>query len=193
MLLVAMLLVTSSQVTDVPVEVEDKQVYLQAPVERQEVPEEIRREIETGCGPEAFGRSSFNRVLDVSVREACNIHDWQYSMGGTKRERKEADELMRKNMHYIVSSKRDVWYPWRLVWVDTYYFAVRSFGWMFYGHCKSKSCEELQMNKHLRDGQKKTRNQLAKWAWENKRNAAGFHKNKKREENRKACRSKVNY
>lgn len=36
----------------------------------------------------------------------------------------------------------------------------------------------------------KTKNHLANWAWLNKGNAAGPHKNKKKEANRKACRGK---
>jgi hypothetical protein len=43
--------------------------------------------------------------------------------------------------------------------------------------------------KNKRDFQK-TRNHLANWAWQNKRNAAGSHGDARKEKSRKACRGR---
>lgn len=193
LLIVGMFALASVQVTDVPISIEDKKVYLQAPVERQEAPGKIRREIETGCGPDAMGRAGFNYILHVSVKEACNIHDWQYALGGSEKDRAEADALMRKNMLQIIRSKRDILLPVRMFLADAYYLTVRSAGWLFYGRCTKMSCKKLKVEIKQRV---KSRNLLAQWAWQNKCNAAGFHGpkgNKKREANKKACRNKVDY
>lgn len=57
-----------------------------------------------GCGP---GNWKFDIVPDqiwgVNIKFACNIHDWMYHIGGSKKQRKFADRMFLHNIKYLLS------------------------------------------------------------------------------------------
>lgn len=141
---ILLIIATASPIVSVNMETNNSPVTLEVPADRAEASPETLQHIETGCGPSFLTRAGLNVFMNVSLVEACNIHDWQYTWGHSEDERKQADDLMLRNMHRIVHSKRDIWHPFRLAWADSYYVAVRTFGWMFFGKCHTTDCKVVK-------------------------------------------------
>jgi hypothetical protein len=83
-----------------------------------------------GCGS---SEAKFDFVPDhiwgLPIGEACNIHDWCYHFGQIEDDRKDADDMLLRNLLKLVEQK-SCWllkYPRRLRCM-TYYSAVRDFG-----------------------------------------------------------------
>lgn len=84
-----------------------------------------------GCGQKGlFGKLVPNTIWFLSIKEACQIHDWEYSEGKTIEDKKIADINFIKNMGIIIDNAGG--FDWikrlRRERAATYYFAVKYFG-----------------------------------------------------------------
>ncbi len=83
-----------------------------------------------GCGTSGWkGRLVPGHLLWLSIKEACDIHDFMYHVGVTLADKEEADRVFLNNMLRIVEAE-SVWFLKRIrrhMAVD-YYGAVRDFG-----------------------------------------------------------------
>jgi hypothetical protein len=94
-------------------------------------PETERALVSNGCGAKG-GISSWlvpNTLWGLSVKRACNIHDWMYSEGLTIADKEEADRVFLNNMLRII----EVESCWLLKLprrsrAKKYYKAVKYFG-----------------------------------------------------------------
>jgi hypothetical protein len=106
-------------------------VPLVAPVEYWQMPEEERNLIAGGCGPGGFGDALVPDTLwGLSVRAACEIHDWMYHFGESIDDKRLADRLFLDNMVSIICTKTKNWIlrKLRLQRAWAYYQAVAKFG-----------------------------------------------------------------
>lgn len=63
-----------------------------------------------------------------TFREACELHDLCYDLGGIEKDRKRVDDKFFNNM-----MNKSPWYrPDRMVFAILYYINVRLFGWLFF-------------------------------------------------------------
>ena len=96
--------------------------------------EKVAKRVANGCGAAGAKWKSWiipNKILFVSVKEACRIHDFMYHIGRTKNDKKVADKVFLQNMYKIFEGQ-----PWysrpfngaRRKLADQYYNAVSYFG-----------------------------------------------------------------
>ncbi len=99
-----------------------------------------------GCGTSYNDILIPDSIIGVNICPCCRIHDLEYSKGGSKQDKYNADRLFRKNMTILIKKRRDKilkklkWWQWvsifsvrkvyktRLSIVNIYYTAVRKFG-----------------------------------------------------------------
>ena len=59
-----------------------------------------------GCGPGKFGDVLVpDTFYGLSMEPACRIHDFEYGLGGTEEDKKEADWNFLRNMVLIITQK----------------------------------------------------------------------------------------
>ncbi len=89
-----------------------------------------KEEICNGCGPKGLGGWIVpNTLYGLSIKEACNIHDYMYWVGKTERDREEADRAFLNNMVRIISDQSGVILrPFRRYRAMTYYGFVQDIG-----------------------------------------------------------------
>lgn len=99
-------------------------------------PEELAR-IAGGCGPGGLGDWLVpDRLLGLSIRPACHIHDFQYHFGHTyddpedENNKKRADRIFKNNMMRIImaGTRSGILFWIRRRLARRYYQAVRDFG-----------------------------------------------------------------
>ena len=81
-----------------------------------------------GCGPKGW-KNKFvpNTILFVSVLLACQIHDYMYFVGLTRKDKVDADNVFLKNMNIIFDNVR---FPFSMLnkqrrrHAELYFFAV---------------------------------------------------------------------
>ena len=84
-----------------------------------------------GCGTKGIvGHIIPDSLYGLSIKEACNIHDWMYRTGATVADKDEADRVFLNNMLRLVDDGSDNWFT---RWVRSraavkYYYAVRDCG-----------------------------------------------------------------
>lgn len=80
-----------------------------------------------GCGPASL-KFKLDKWLGVNLFESCLRHDYDYSQGGTHRDRRVADVrfLMNCFIQIILSESR--WMFVRVLGALVFYMAVRVFG-----------------------------------------------------------------
>lgn len=85
-----------------------------------------------GCGP---GGAIIDLVPDtiygLSIREACQIHDYDYHVGKTWADKKRADRRFLQNIGTLIrAKKKQFWWMYRLRMsrAKKYYNAVKYFG-----------------------------------------------------------------
>lgn len=90
---------------------------------------EVRAQVCNGCGP---GGWKFDIIPDnlygLDITEACNIHDWDYTVGETEADKKVADERLLCNLITICKSGSWVLRPFRIRAAKGYYESVSHFG-----------------------------------------------------------------
>lgn len=70
-----------------------------------EMAPEVRKRFVNGCGPDGW---KIDLVPDtiwlLSIREACNIHDYMYAVGTTYQDKQEADRVFKNNMLRLIDA-----------------------------------------------------------------------------------------
>jgi hypothetical protein len=100
-------------------------------------------ELVNGCGPGGWkGVAIPDTVYGLSIKQACDIHDFMYLYGETEAERKEADQWFSHNMHVIVvnhyeastlpSFLKNLMLFLRRRRIKKYYLFVRAFGGSYF-------------------------------------------------------------
>lgn len=88
-----------------------------------------------GCGPAGWkGKLIPDHILLVSIKPACDIHDYMYAVGRTEADREEADRVFLNNILRIIEEKSQNWFT-RMIrrrLALHYYAAVRDFGAIFF-------------------------------------------------------------
>ena len=90
-----------------------------------------RADICNGCGTKGIvGHIIPDSLYGLSIKEACNIHDYMYRTGSTIEDKWEADRVFLNNMLRLVDDGSDNWFT---RWVRSraavkYYYAVRDCG-----------------------------------------------------------------
>ena len=102
-----------------------------APPSYIEANEVERAAVCNGCGPGGWKLDLVPDTLwGLSVKEACNIHDWMYDRGVIEEDREQADRVLLNNMMRIIDEK--TWWRWlrrlRRHRARVYYRAVKHFG-----------------------------------------------------------------
>lgn len=106
-----------------------------APAEYWNLSPAARAEMTNGCGPAGWkGKYIPDHLLWVSIKAACDIHDYMYLVGKTEADREEADRVFLNNMMRIVEAKSANWFTrsLRRRLVLHYYAAVRDMGAIFF-------------------------------------------------------------
>ena len=87
-----------------------------------------------GCGSSGWKGSIVpDRILGVDISRACDIHDFDYWMGGTVDQRKRADLRFLVNMNRLIEERTSFWSrrffnPLRMWLAQLYYEDVRKHG-----------------------------------------------------------------
>lgn len=103
------------------------------------LPEE-RRAITNGCG----GKGGWFNPPDYLFTASCDHHDFNYWLGGTQEDRREADEQFYEAMRFD-ASLAPLWQRWWLygaAW--RYYVAVRWFGKKYFHEGRERTWEDLE-------------------------------------------------
>jgi hypothetical protein len=92
-------------------------------------------EIANGCGPQGWLQwKRLNNFFGLSVKEACNIHDWMYHFGTTSKDKKMADSLFYNNMHYLIEKNTQSRFLQFLRFCQAfiYYILTKYFGYFIF-------------------------------------------------------------
>ena len=76
-------------------------VILEVPIGYEDLTQIEKQFICNGCGAKG-GIPVPNSFLGLDISEACNIHDYEYFIGGTKRDKDLADERFLRNLRAII-------------------------------------------------------------------------------------------
>jgi len=107
------------------------ELKLYAPAGYWEVLPEVRALVTNGCGTSGWkGALVPDTIYFLSIKAACNIHDWMYTVGRTLADKKEADRVFLNNMLRIVEHAGgwQILKTARRTRAREYYQAVRLFG-----------------------------------------------------------------
>ena len=109
-------------------------VKLYAPADYWDILPTVRRKIVNGCGPSGWkGKYIPDNLLFLSIKEACDIHDWMYWARKTEADREEADRVFLNNMLRIVEAESN--FATRFIrrrLALHYYSVVRDFGALYF-------------------------------------------------------------
>ena len=129
-----------------------KEIGLYAPPEYWAASRPLIDDITGGCGPGGFGDMLVpDTAWLLSIRAACEIHDWMVHFGKTLADKEEADRVFRNNMVRIIKAKT----KWkflrklRLRRAQTYYYFVDKFGGPAFWKGKNKP-EYLGLQKEVK-------------------------------------------
>jgi len=80
-------------------------VELYAPESYIKASPHVRNQVINGCGPGGWKKKIIpDHLLGLSIKEACNIHDWMYFTGCCIADKEEADRVFRNNMLRIIEA-----------------------------------------------------------------------------------------
>lgn len=96
------------------------------------LPEVVARVV-NGCGPGGWKVDLIpDTVLGLSIEEACNIHDWDYTEGSTGYDKCIADDRFLLNCLFLIENAKGFWAiifrHHRKLRAYEYHLAVSSFG-----------------------------------------------------------------
>ena len=116
-----------------------KKVILYAP----ESYNAIERQKCNGCGSGWNVKLIPDSLLGCDITEACNIHDYMYTIGQTIQDKESADRTFLNNMTRIVIAYGGNWFMrnLRLAMAKRYYNAVKYYGGDAYWQGKNKDSE----------------------------------------------------
>jgi hypothetical protein len=104
---------------------------LYAPEAYREASPEVRDQIINGCGPGGWKLDLISDTIwGLDISEACNIHDWMYTMGRTAFDKRHADAVFYENLLLLINAEPSNWFMkgLRLRRAKNYYEAVACFG-----------------------------------------------------------------
>lgn len=102
---------------------------LYAPNSYWELSDSARAEIVNGCGTRGIiGLLVPDTILGLSIKAACNIHDYMYHVGLTIDDKKEADRVFLNNMLRLIDGGWRIFKIPRIHRARIYYDAVKYCG-----------------------------------------------------------------
>ncbi len=114
-------------------------------------PSEIKR-VCNGCGQAGWkGKFVPNTVWGLSVKPACQIHDWMWEFGETAEDKVIGDNTFLNNMVRIVLDEGGLLRFPRLLRVKFYYAMVRDNGGSAYWDGKNKPEEMVDIDEPFFD------------------------------------------
>lgn len=85
-----------------------------------------------GCGAKGSWFRPPKRMYGTLIVYACHVHDWMYQFGLSKKDKKNADKAMNKNINRLIDCDASAkWYkpvPLQKTRSYVYYLGVRLFG-----------------------------------------------------------------
>lgn len=104
---------------------------------------EVVEKVVNGCGPGGWKVDLIpDTVLGLSIKEACNIHDWDYAEGSTGYHKSIADDRFLLNCLFLIDNAKGFWAMLlrrhRKVRAYGYHLAVSSFGYDAFWKGKEK-------------------------------------------------------
>ena len=105
-----------------------------------------------GCGTKWFSDIVPDSIYFVSIKLACCIHDYLFSLGGTREDFEYANSMFRDNLNAIVTLAgiRYTLYPTKLAKrrVETYYKAVSTeYAYKIFNENNKRIANEAQTRK----------------------------------------------
>lgn len=96
-----------------------------------------------GCGAGWNVKLIPDNLLGCDITEACNIHDYMYTIGGSLHDKKKADRVFLNNMTRLVLAYSGNWFTrnLRLAMVKRYFNAVKYYGGDAFWQGKNKATE----------------------------------------------------
>jgi hypothetical protein len=113
---------------------------LYAPEEYWTLDQTLKEALTNGCGPKGFFSWLIpDTVYFLSIKAACEIHDYMYAVGVTEEDRNVADRVFLNNMVRIIDANtgNSILRRLRYSRANKYYIAVRNFGGPFYWEGKN--------------------------------------------------------
>ena len=107
------------------------EVELYAPEPYSRLSLQERSDICDGCGTRGWkGKIVPDNIFGLSIKEACNIHDYMYYVGQTIQDKQEADRTFLNNILRCIDASDSYWFMdiIRRKRAFTYYNAVVMFG-----------------------------------------------------------------
>jgi len=104
---------------------------LYAPADYLNASEAVRHQIVNGCGPGGWKIDLVpDTIWGLSIHAACDIHDWQYTLGTTINDKLEADRILLNNIIRLIDAAGGCWLLRKLRRLAAlrYYNAVVIFG-----------------------------------------------------------------
>jgi hypothetical protein len=108
-----------------------KPIKLRAPESYWEASEEVRALVVNGCGPSGWKEKIVpDTIYGLNVKDACEIHDWEYEAGETLRDKILADINLLVNLIIIIinHTKKKWLIALRCLRAMKYFIAVLIFG-----------------------------------------------------------------
>lgn len=104
-------------------------VTLYAPEQYWRLDPEVKAAMTNGCGTGGWKSAVIPDTLwFLSIREACDIHDYMYRIGTTLEDKAEADRVFLNNMLRLIEQGSKFMAPLRRRRALKYYEAVHCFG-----------------------------------------------------------------
>ena len=103
----------------------------------------IERKKCDGCGSGWNVKLVPDSILGCDITEACNIHDYMYSIGQTIEHKESADRAFLNNMTRLVMEYGGNWFTinLRLALIKRYYNAVKYYGGSYFWQGKNQDNE----------------------------------------------------
>lgn len=89
---------------------------------------DVYNDVVNGCGTESTWYIP-DTIYGLDISEACNRHDYMYTMGNTEKDREFADIIFLRNLVTLIRNNSKLLYLPRLYRAITYYFFVDEFGY----------------------------------------------------------------
>ena len=110
------------------------------PLEYDEMADEVKEQFISECGP----ARSFIKTRCNLFKASCRIHDWNYTAGGSEKDRKRADFGFFKRCAQNATNLNNPWRIWYYMLIATlWYLAIRLFGWHYFNYGPYRNVQEI--------------------------------------------------
>ncbi len=88
--------------------------------------------VSNGCGPKWLPKFEFfNKILGTNIKEACDIHDWEYTVSDvTVKNKLLFDYTLLINLLLLIKNSKSKYKVPKYSIAFLYYIAVSTFGWI---------------------------------------------------------------